>query len=241
MVVHRRRRVNDSQIRSGIQRSLYNQDHLRLAQLSVAPRTAQKRIFYFSRLEELLDVQGVSNITEETFLAFCVSVSRFYRAPTLESFRAALVWRQLEDMPICTVGLNLNCCTQSFRFRRRFKGACRLCLDPQPRGSITYEQLRELTRAYSNMGELFYAQGYAIAFYALLRHSQLHALRRDDVEIADEAIIRIRGGKARQRHEVDTVEAPEVKLLLRHLLQNNNSIYNVYCYSLIGTKLRQTN
>ena len=142
----------------------------------------------------------------------CASLARFYRASTLESFRAALVWRQVEDMPIEA------CWTQSIRFRRRFRGAMKLCLDPVPRGSVTFSQLRTLTSRCSERGEIDYARGFIVAFYGLLRHSEITSLRRSDIEVSHtEALLRIRGGKGRRNNVVDIVEVPEAHDLLVYL------------------------
>ena len=157
------------------------------------------------------------NTTEEAFLTLCACLSRFYRASKLEALRSALVWRQLEDEPI------ERCWSQTIRFRRRFKGATRLCLDPQSRGSVTFNQLKQLTEYCQEAGETEYARGFAIAYYGLLRHSELELLRRNDVE-GETATLRIRGGKGRLHYEVDIVQVPEVQELVTCLKKDGNTV-----------------
>ena len=206
----RRHRISDQIVQDETQRLLQANVHSQLAQLAVAPETARRRSLNFSSIEHFLGVHGVCNITEEAFLALCVCLSRFYRASRLEALRAALVWRQLEETPI------ERCLAQTTRFRRRFKGATRLCLDPQPRGSITFDQLTQLTEYCREAEELEYARGFAIAYFGLLRHSEMALLRRDDVE-TETATLRVRGGKGRLHYEVDIVLVPEVQHLLTYL------------------------
>ena len=203
------RTSRDAEIQRGYRSLLQVGIHRQLAQVGVSAGTAQKRAQYFYRLEHLMGVHGACNMAEENFLALCASMSRFYRPSTLEAFRAALVWRQIEDLP------ESECWSQTLRFRRRFKGVLKICLDPKPRGSITRDQLRVLSTYCIDQGEITYGQGFAIGYFGLLRHSELVGLQTSDVEISEsDVLIKIRGGKGRHHFAVDTVQAPEVRHLL---------------------------
>ena len=177
-------------------------------------------VLFFPHRTIIWCTREVLGVTEEDFLALCVSLSRFYRGSTLESYRAAVVWRQLEDQNTD------QCWSQTSRFRRRFKGVQNICLQPKPRGSITLAQMRSLTNYCKDQGELAYGQGFAVAYFGFLRHrKQLVNLEKIDIEAnSSDALIKIRGGKGRQHYIVDTVVAPEVCHLLMYLKSSSSHL-----------------
>ena len=70
-----------------------------------------------------------------------------------------------------------------------------------------------LNQECTKEGNITFGQGFTVAYFGLLRHSELVSLQKDDIEIStSSALKKNRGGKGRQHYVVDTVEAPyEIK------------------------------
>lgn len=180
--------------------------HMTLAQRAVVPDTAQSRVREYAKLEVLLQTVGVATVQEEAFLALCAALAPYYSPSRLESLRSALVWKQLEALPFA------QCWTQHKRFRRRFRGALKMCRPFTERGALSEDKLLALVRWLCSGSHEMYARGMVVGFYALLRHSDLVRVRPGDIEFGvREVLVSVLGGKGRERHHVDVVRATEAR------------------------------
>ena len=185
-----------------------------LAQGAVISGTADDRDKEWGKIQELLQVRGARAVEEEPFLAMCLAMAPFYTISKLEKLRAALVWRQLEELEPS------ERFTRDERFKRRFKGCLAFCKPFTVRGAISLPKLDKLISWLIGKGEYTYARGFCITFWALLRHSDLIRLRGSDIELSmEEVLLSIIGGKGRDREHVDVVIATEARQVLLTAVQ----------------------
>ena len=153
-------------------------------------------------------------VKEEPFLAMCIALAPFYTESKLEKLRAALVWRQVEELEPA------ERFTRDERFRRRFRGCLAMCKPFAVRGAISLIKLDKLIAWLIGKGEYTYARGFSVTFWALLRHSDLTRLRGSDIEISmQEVLLSIIGGKGREREHADVVKATEARQVLLTAVQ----------------------
>ena len=188
---------------------------LALAQDAVSTDYALCRIKEWAKIEELLAVRGAANVTMNGFLAICVSLAPRYTESKLEKMRAALVWRQLEELD---PGLRWS---RDELFRVRFKGAKKACKAFKARGALSETKLQALVEWLLEQKEHDYARGMVVTFYGLLRHSDLIRLRPSDVEFGEnEVLLSIIGGKGRGKEHVDEVRATEARKTLQAAVES---------------------
>ena len=204
------RNISDADVQANFERVVNEGLVYDLAIDAVSADHALSRMKEWATLEERLAVRGAANVSMEDFLAVCLAIAPKYTASKLEKMRAALVWRQLEELTPATRW------SRDELFKVRFKGALKSCKPFATRGAITEEKLRKLVTWLEARGERMYARGFVITFYGMLRHSDLLRLRRADVEFgAKEVLLSIIGGKGRTREHVDVVQATEAETTLR--------------------------
>ena len=204
------RNISDADVRANYKRVVNEGLVYDLAIDAVGADHALSRMKEWATLEERLAVRGAANVSMEDFLAVCLAIAPKYTASKLEKMRAALVWRQLEELAPAARW------SRDELFKVRFKGALKSCKPFATRGAITEEKLRKLVSWLEARDEHMYARGFVITFYGMLRHSDLLRLRRADVEFGvKEVLLSIIGGKGRTREHVDVVQATEAEATLR--------------------------
>ena len=207
--IYRLRNVHEDVIRAAIAPILASCQIQQLAQNGVVDGTAGERVAEWGKIQELLGVRGAQAVDEEPFLAMCLALAPHYTISKLEKLRAALVWRQIEELPPS------ERYTRDERFKRRFKGCLAFCKPFKVTGAISLTKLEKLVAWLLEKGEFEYARGFRITFWGLLRHSDLLRLRETDVEfstgVRDEVLLSIIGGKGREKEHVDVIKACEAR------------------------------
>ena len=211
---YRLRNVDEYSIRAAMGPILTSGQVQQLAQGAVVTGTADDRSKDWGKIQELLEVRGARAVEEEPFLAMCIALAPFYTESKLEKFRAALVWRQVEELEPA------ERFTRDERFKRRFRGCLAMCRPFAVRGAISLIKLDKLIAWLIGKGEYTYARGFSVTFWALLRHSDLTRLRGSDIEISmQEVLLSIIGGKGREREHADVVKATEARQVLLTAVQ----------------------
>ena len=151
------RNISDADVRTNLDRVVREGLVSDLAMDAVSADYALSRMKEWASLEERLAVRGAANVTMEGFLAVCLAIAPKYTASKLEKLRAAMVWRQLEELAPSERW------SRDELFKVRFKGALKSCKPFATRGAITAEKLRTLAAWLEQRGENMYARGFVIA------------------------------------------------------------------------------
>jgi len=202
------RNVSEEDVRRMAKRHLAEGDVKHLALDAVSPDYAKERIREWAKIEEMLAVHGAYNVRMEPFLALCMAMAPHYTESKLEKMRAAVVWRQVQELPIPLRW------TRDERFLVGFKGAKKSCKAFAVRGAISEAKLGKLVEWLLTKDLQLYARGFVVGFYGLLRHSDLVRMRWCDVEFGEEILLSIIGGKGRDKEHVDEVRATEARQTL---------------------------
>jgi len=204
----RLRSVREEDVRKAVKRHLEDGDVQFLAVDAVSEDYAKERVREWAKIEELLGVHGAAHVRMEPFLALCMSMAPHYCTSKLEKMRGALVWRQIQELEPTMRW------SRDERFLVGFKGAKKSCRPFAERGAISETKLSKLVQWLTQKGLTMYARGFVVAFYGLLRHSDVIRMRWSDVEFGAEILLSIIGGKGREKEHVDEVRATEARLSL---------------------------
>ena len=188
-----------------------------LANAAVKPATVRERTRDWDSLKYILDVADVRAVKMNDFLGVMELLAEQYSPSRLEKFRAALVHRQILDLP------EAERWSRDERFKIQFKGLLANCTrkrkqearekyqssgeDAGTRGAIFGQRLRELLRWCAERQKGFYAASMKMCYEGLLRSSEIRNLRKRDLikESNGRWYVRIVGGKHRLEDKVEVV------------------------------------